>query len=287
MMNRRKFLASLPAIGFSTNLRSIRFLEEDDASICTKKFELAVSLSLKNQPIGDAVAGIGKTFLGTEYAANVLEVPGEERLVVNMSGLDCVTFYENALVLARCMKKNKMAFDDYKNELQFIRYRGGVIKQYPSRLHYTSDYMFDNERKKVWKNVTKDIGGVPFRKTINFMSTHPDSYRQLRENPEFLKAIQEQEKEINAREMFHIPKQLVSGMSDKLVNGDILGITTDMEGLDTSHTGVVMRKNGAAYFLHAPLASKKVTISEKPLAEYLAGNKRQIGIMVARPLEPS
>lgn len=285
-MNRRRFLASLPAIGFSTNLRSIRFLAEDDASICTKKFELAVSLNLQKQPIGDAVVGVGKTFLGTDYVANALEVPGEERLVVNMSGLDCVSFYENALVLARCVKKNRTKFEDYKNELQFIRYRGGVINQYPSRLHYTSDYMFDNEKKKVWKNVTKDIGGVPYKKKINFMSTHPDSYRQLKENPEFLKAIQQQEQEINAREMFHIPKQLVSGMSDKLANGDILGITTDMEGLDTSHTGVVIRQNGAAYFLHAPLAGKKVTISEKPLVEYLAGNKKQIGIMVARPLEP-
>ncbi|MBF8248880.1 MAG: DUF1460 domain-containing protein [Bacteroidetes bacterium] len=287
MMNRRKFLASLPAIGFSTNLRSNRFLAEDDASICTKKFEMAVSLKLQKLPIGDGVVEIGKTFVGTEYAANILEVPGEERLVVNMSGLDCVTFYENALVLARCMKKNKMTFDDYKNELQFIRYRGGVINQYPSRLHYTSDYMFDNEKKKVWKNITKDIGGVRYKKAVNFMSTHPDSYRQIRENPGFLKAIQEQEKEINSREMYHIPKHLVSGISDKLNNGDIIGITTDMEGLDTSHTGVVMRENGAAYFLHAPLAGRKVTISEKPLAGYLAGNKKQIGIMVARPLEPS
>mgnify|MGYP001588080526 FL=1 len=285
-MNRRKFLATIPAIGLSTNLASVQFLAEDEASICTKKFELAVSLNLQKLPIGDAVVGIGRTFLGTEYVANVLEVPGEERLVVNMSGLDCVTFYENALVLARCMKKNKMTFDDYKNELQFIRYRGGVINQYPSRLHYTSDYMFDNEKKGIWKNVTKEIGGVRYNKTINFMSTHPDSYRQIKGNPGFLKTIQEQEKEMNSRETYHIPKNLVSGISDKLNNGDIIGITTDMEGLDTSHTGVVMRQNGAAYFLHAPLASKKVTISEKPLAEYLAGNKKQIGIMVARPLEP-
>ena len=286
MMNRRKFLATIPAIGLSTNLASVQFLAEDEASICTKKFELAVSLNLQKLPIGDAVVGIGRTFLGTEYVANVLEVPGEERLVVNNSGLDSVTFYENALVLARCMKKNKMTFDDYKNELQFIRYRGGVINQYPSRLHYTSDYMFDNEKKGIWKNVTKEIGGVRYNKTINFMSTHPDSYRQIKGNPGFLKTIQEQEKEMNSRETYHIPKNLVSGISDKLNNGDIIGITTDMEGLDTSHTGVVMRQNGAAYFLHAPLASKKVTISEKPLAEYLAGNKKQIGIMVARPLEP-
>lgn len=287
-MKRRTFLSLLPAgVALSPWPGFTGFGEDDDLLICKNKFAIAVSLGLHNKPIGDVVVEIGKTFIGTEYVAHALEVPGEERLIVNMSGLDCVSFYENALVFARCVKKNRMTFDDYKAELQFIRYRNGKIDRYPSRLHYTSDYIHDNEKKGVWKNVTKDLGGVRFAKTVNFMSTHPESYLQLKENSEFVKTIQQQEQEINARELFHVPKDFVAGISGKLLNGDILGITTDIEGLDTSHTGVVIRRNGEAYYLHAPLAGKKVTISEKPLADYLAGNKRQIGIMVARPLEPA
>ena len=289
-MDRRHFLLSFPFAAsalpiLGSGAGHTRGFDDDDVLVCKKKFHIGVSLALQKKSIGDAVVEIGKTFIGTEYVANALEVPGEEHLVVNMRGLDCVSFYENALVLARCVKKNKMTFEDYKVELQFIRYRGGKIDRYPSRLHYTSDYMYDNEKKGVWKNVAKDLGGVRYKKEINFMSTHPDSYRQLKENPEFVPVIQKQEKEISSRELYHIPKENVADVSSQLKNGDILGITTDIEGLDVSHTGMVIWQNGKVHYLHAPNVGHKVTITEKTLADYLAGNKRQIGIMVARPLE--
>ncbi|MEX0736506.1 MAG: N-acetylmuramoyl-L-alanine amidase-like domain-containing protein [Bacteroidota bacterium] len=290
-MNRRNFLGTIPAAMLLTPLIRpggfVWFPEDEDFLLCTKKFELAVSRNLARLPINEAVVEIGRTFLGTQYVANALEVTGEERLVVNMRGLDCVSFYENALVLARCIKLNRMTFEEYKNQLQLIRYRGGVIKGYPSRLHYTSDYFFDNEKKGIWKNVTKELGGVPLKKTLNFMSTHPDSYRQLKENGEFQKIIAAQEREISSRETYYIPKEKVGSIAAKMQSGDIIGITTDIEGLDTSHTGIAVREEGQLAFMHAPLAGKKVEITESTLPEYLARNKRQTGIMVVRPLEPA
>jgi len=290
-MDRRSFLISLPlATGApmllaNTTLRGL-FFQDDDASICSKKFELAVSLGLRSKPIGDVVVEIGRSFLGVDYVANSLEQPGAERLVVNLRGLDCVLFCENALVLARCVKKNTMTFADYKGELQFIRYRGGVIDQYPSRLHYFSDHIFDNEKKGVVQNVTKNIGGVPFRKTVNFMSTHPDSYVKLKENPDFVKVIALQEEAINKRTMYHIPKDQVQKAAAHIQNGDIIAITTDIPGMDVSHTGIAIWQNKSLHFMHAPITGRQVQITEKTLAGYLAGNKKQLGIMVARPLSP-
>jgi hypothetical protein len=242
-------------------------------------------MGLKHEPIGDVVVEIGKTFVGAPYLANALEVSGEERLVVNMRGLDCVSFYENAVVLARCIKKGTMTFDAYKEELQLIRYRGGRIDGYESRLHYTSDYIYDNEKKGVWKDITKAIGGEPFKKTINFMSTHPEAYRQIRENKELLPKIVAMEEEIMKRDISFVPKDRVETVLPKLRNGDILGITTSFEGLDTSHTGILVKEHGRTRFMHAPLAGKKVVISESTLPEYLSGNKKQTGIIVARPLD--
>jgi len=291
-MDRRSFLKSLPlAAGApmlleNTSLRDFLF-QDDDALICTRKFELAVSLGLRNKPMGDVVIEIGKSFLGIDYVANLLEQPGAERLVVNLRGLDCVLFCENALVFARCVKKNKMTFDDYKAELQYLRYRGGIIDQYPSRLHYFSDHIYDNEKKGVVKNVTKDIGGAPFRKTVNFMSTHPDSYLKLKGNPDFIKVIQKQEMEINKRTMYHIPKSRVQKIASRIQNGDIIAITTDIAGMDVSHTGIAIWQNDALHLMHAPLAGHRVQITEKALADYLAANKKQLGIMVARPLQPA
>ncbi len=58
---------------------------------------------------------LGSRFLGTEYVANTLEINSpDEKLVTNLTGLDCVTFVENCLTFARCLKKGKTSFDDYK-----------------------------------------------------------------------------------------------------------------------------------------------------------------------------
>lgn len=260
--------------------------ELKDTEICSNKFELAVSLGLRNRPINEVIIQMGISFLGTEYVAHALEVPGPERLVVNMRGLDCVSFYENALVLARCIKKNTMTFDSYRSELTFVRYRGGVINGYTSRLHYTSDYFFDGHKKGIWTNVTKDLGGIPYEKTLHFMSTHPESYRQLKENPEFVEIIRAQEQEITARDHFYIPKEKVRNVEESILSGDILGITTDIEGLDTSHTGIAVRQNGQLHLMHAPLAGKKVEITALTLAKYLERNKRQTGLLIVRANEP-
>ena len=287
-MNRRVFLRySAAGLGVMPMWKTLALdPDETDSEICARKFELAVSLALRGRPISEAIARMGLSFLGTEYLAHALEVPGPERLVVNMRGLDCVSFYENAFVLARCVKKDAMTFDDYQKELTLVRYRGGVINGYPSRLHYTSDYFYDGQKKGLWENVTKEFGGVPYVKTINFMSTHPESYRQLKEDPDLVKVIREQEEEISAREHHFLPKEKVEAAEKHFRSGDILGITTDIGGLDTSHTGIALWHNERLHLLHAPLAGKKVEISEFPLAAYLERNKRQTGLIIVRANEP-
>lgn len=289
-MKRRRFLQSLLLAGASIDSRRAFaghvFQNADDMEICRSKFSLAVSLSLQKRPINEVIIQMGVSFLGTDYLAYALEAAGPERLIVNMRGLDCVSFYENALVLARCIKKEEMSFDAYTDELRFIRYRGGVINGYPSRLHYTSDYFYDNERKGVWKDVTKDLGGIRLVKTINFMSTHPESYRQLRENPAFLEAVREQEKEITGREKYYLPKQLVAETEEKIASGDILGITTDIPGLDVSHTGIAVRQDNRLHLLHAPSEGKKVEISALPLSELLHRTSKHTGLMIVRASEP-
>ena len=289
-MNRRTFLTAIPLTwGASALLAETTFgrmiQEAKDEEVCRQKFDIAVAAGLEHEPIGDVVVEIGRSFLGTPYLANALEVPGEEHLVVNMRGLDCVSFYENALVLARCIKKGVTSFEEYKNQLQFIRYRGGVIDGYASRLHYTSDYIFDNEVKGVWKNISKDIGGVPLKKPVNFMSTHPDAYRQIREGKGVLKQIAAIEDDINARTNYYVPKEKASSVMPKLRNGDILGFTTSLEGLDTSHTGILVMEHGRSQVLHAPLAGKMVVLSESTLPVYLERNKKMTGFIAARPLD--
>jgi hypothetical protein len=94
---------------------------EKDVEVCKSKFKLAVDKSLSQKPINEVVVEIGKSFLETEYVAHTLETEGNEQLVINLTGLDCTTFLENAITLSRCIKKNKTSFEDYQNELTFCK----------------------------------------------------------------------------------------------------------------------------------------------------------------------
>ncbi len=261
---------------------------QQDVEICNNKFEYAVSKDLEKSPINDVLVEVGKTFLGLGYEAFTLEKGEKEQLVIHLSGLDCYTFFESSLVFARCIKKGKTTFEDYQKEITNIRYRNGVINEYPSRLHYASDWLYDNDKRGNVKDITKEIGGMKFNKKINFMSTHSDLYKQLKNNPKFLEDIKATEDSINNRDYYYIPENFIECVEDKIQNGDIILITASMEGLDISHTGIAIKMDdGRIHFMHAPLRGKKIQITEKPLADYIKGIDRHTGIMVARVLEPS
>ena len=289
-MKRRTFIAASTLAAAASTLPSKlfgAFLQDlTDEQICKLKFDFAVSQSLAAKPINEVMVEIGKTFIGTDYLGNSLEDNTEEKLVINLRALDCVTFYENCVTLARCVKMNKTTFNDYMAQLQFLRYRDGKIDGYTSRLHYTTDYWFNGEKKGIMKVVTKDIFGeknvAEIPKPINFMTTHRISYKHLAGNDANFKIIKEQEDVINARTDYFMPKGNLHMFADKVNNGDLIGITTNISGMDIAHTGVAIKVNGKLHFMHAPIAGKKVQITEQPLHDYLAKNSKQTGIIVAR-----
>lgn len=259
--------------------------DRQDVEICKSKFDLAVNKNLADRPLGDVIAEIGKSFLGVNYEAFTLEKPGDESLVVNLRGLDCTTFLENSFVFARLIKQGKSEFNDYLAELQYIRYREGKINGYPSRLHYFTDWIYDNQKKGIVKDITEELGGVVYTKKVSFMTENKNLYKQINGNPEYLKAIELAEKEINSRKYYYIPKADVARAEANIQNGDLIAITSSVNGLDINHVGIAVEVGGKIHFMHAPQAGSKVQITEVPLHKYLAGIKKHTGIMVLRPTE--
>ena len=283
-----KLLLLVIFLSFSlTVCTDAQIYKDEDVQICESKFQLAVNNNLNSEPINEIIVEIGKSFLGTDYETHTLEKDGDEQLVINFTGLDCFTFLENALVISRCIKQGKTSFDDYIEELTFIRYRNGLIDQYPSRLHYFIDWIYDNQEKGIVEDATKQLDGEKLELNLSFMSGHPDYYKQLKLNPEFIKTIKKQEKEINQRDHYFIPKAKISEMEYQIENGDLLAFTSAIEGLDVNHVGIAVRmEDRRIHVLHAPNVGYKVQISDKPLAEYVMGIKNDSGIIVVRALEP-
>jgi len=247
---------------------------------------------LARLPQGERIAEAGKFLLGKPYLEKTLETTlNEYYTVYNFKGFDCVTFFETSWALETTAKKYLPAtIDDYIKELTNHRYRDGIRNGFQSRLHYTSDYFYDNAKRGNLKEMTREIGGDDAKletKPINFMTTHPNLYAQLANDLAMVAKMDSIERMIGARGGFYyIPKEDVEDIEKGIHTGDIIGITTNILGIDCSHTGIAIReKDGRVHFMHASSAMHKVIISPTPLAEYLEGNSHQTGIMVYRPLE--
>lgn len=233
--------------------------------------------------IGDLMVETVRFFLGTPYVAGTLEEE-PERLIVNLSGLDCMTLVENTLALAWSVKHN-YSYEGYVSVLKDLRYRntGNQALDYTDRLHYTTDWIYENEKKGYLKNVTEEIGGQPLQLDLSFMSTHSDKYKQLKGDPKRIVKIAAMEEEINARSHYYIPQDEINRYADQIRNGDIVCFVTTVRGLDISHVGIVCRERDKLTFIHASTTKKQVIVNKESLQEYVQEIKSNKGIMIVRP----
>ena len=224
---------------------------------------------------GSLIIETGKLFLQTPYVGGTLENNVKEKITINLHQLDCTTYLENVLALSKLSVRSEINIDEFSNELEFIRYRNGKLNDYTSRLHYFTDWIFDNEGKGLVLDVTKKIGGEPYDKAINFMSTHISSYPALVSDSSLIRTILQTEKDINNRNHYYIPKDKIQQIENQIKDGDLIAITTKIKGLDVSHTGIAIHLNERLHLMHASSKAKKVLISDIPLADMIQKNRLQ------------
>ncbi len=236
---------------------------------------------LSGKSANELTVEIGQWFLETPYVEKTLELPGDEKLVINLLGLDCTTYLETVVTLARIALKNEISFAAFEQELERIRYRAGENKGYPSRLHYFSDWIYQNQQKGILRDITAEIGGEPYENRPTFMTQNPQFYPQLSE-AENREQLQNIEAAIATKSFYFIPKEKIQDLESQIQSGDLIAITTPMKNLDIVHVGFAIAKNGRIHLLHASSKNMKVEISELTLSDYLTANKSQSGIMVSR-----
>lgn len=265
-----------------------------DWVVLEKKARWALDTGLDTIPMGDAMAALGRTFVGTPYVPHTLEPDGPEALVVTFRGLDCVTFVENVLTLVRFVREpdarallewRREAERRYETLLAGARYRGGILSGYPSRLHYFSDWLTDAQAKGLVRDVTRELGGTLDLEAVDFMSTHPDAYRQLGEDPRNLVEIRAAEARLTKAGRWYLPEASLERVAPSIRDGDIIAATSTVKGLDVAHTGLALWVGGSLRLMHAPLVGDSVQISEEPLAARILRITGQDGVMVARPCD--
>lgn len=266
-------------IGVGLNSQKLSCTPQDQQLFQEK---LKVLDTLKATSFADSLVTVGRSFLGTPYAEKTLEIGKTETLVINLRGLDCTTFVENVLAFTLSLKHGNTSLEGFAENLKTIRYRNGVLDGYPSRLHYFTDWIRNNEQKGLVKSITQELQGKALEKEINFMGTHRELYPFLKDDSNF-ERILEMEASLAKETFWYIPKAEIAAQETNMLPGDIIALATNIKGLDVTHTGfAVCGPQNRIHLLHAS-TSGEVVISKKPLTEYLKNIKHNIGILVARP----
>jgi len=253
----------------------------EDSIIFSQLVKKALESNWHTLTFQEVIEKVATHFLEYPYKAGTLENEGKEALIINLREFDCTTFIENVIVISQNISNQKFSFREYCDQLKTIRYREGIIDRYPSRLHYFSDWLYDNEKKDLIEIIEFPGISVTLKKDINFMSTHTDSYNKLG-NPNFADEIKHQEKAINKRDFRYIPQEKIDQAASGIKPGDLIAITTSIDGLDIMHTGLAIKINGKVHLIHASSVSERITISDKSLHDKINDNKLMSGIVVAR-----
>lgn len=246
----------------------------------------------KALPVGERTAAVGQALVGTRYKHFTLEIDNRiESPSVNFQGMDCWTFFEIALSFARMLNEPESNWTPERllHYIEMDRYRGGECTgEYLSRLHYLEDWLYDNNRRGLVEDLTRELGGRSVPHSAREMTAGWRHYRYLAANRSLLGPLARMEANVSSRPLYEIPKDRVAGIESKLRSGDIIGIISrDRGGLrSTAHVGLALRtSDGVLHFMHASSPSNygRVVVDSQ-LSKYLYRYRSDSGILVARPL---
>ena len=269
----------------------IRFHDEkNDTTQITELLKRAEAAGLRTA--NERVAWFGQELIGRPYVAHTLEcdsTDGREYLTVNLDELDCTTFVETVATLAITLGEGRTSWRDYIYNLEKLRYRGGEMAGYGSRLHYICDWVMDNTAKGLVRDVSDRFENVRYCvKSIDFMSAHRDRYPMLADSASYakIKAVE------NGYRNHRYPYVRSSDTGDKRVmaqlrSGDIVALTSGLKDLDVTHMGIIIKdEKGVPHLLHASSSVGKVVLGSEPLSEFMRRNRGLTGIRVLR-LQPA
>lgn len=250
------FAALMP---LSAQAAESRFSPEDQARLAVIERQLVLV-----RPFAERVALASAMFLGTPYRANTLIGGPEtaEALVVRFDGVDCYTFVD--MVRALTLSENEAGFI---RALEKTRYHDGHVA-YLDRRHFLTDWVALTPQNA--RDITRAL-------SPHVVVTHKDLNRRA-DGGVYIQGLP-----VHPREIAHLaPEFLTPEVAAKIHTGDVIGIYTKLDGLDVTHTGLAVWKDGVLYFRNASSLKANMKVVDTPLAAYLAGKP---GFLVLRMME--
>jgi hypothetical protein len=206
------------------------------------------------------IVKISAAFVNIPYKSNTLigNNNTKEEFVINLSGVDCFTFIDYIESI-----KRSNGFEAFVDHVKTLRYHSSKPTYY-SRNHFFSDWIQYNG----FENISKQIAPNDYKSVVKYLN-------QKSKNQKYLDGIS-----ITKRIIDYIPSVYIdTNILSKINTGDYVGIYTNINGLDVTHVGILIKKNNKIYFRHASSSKKNRKVVTVDFENYI---KNKIGIVVLR-----
>lgn len=217
--------------------------------------------SAQDSSTPELIASISSAFLGTPYRANTLtdSAAAQEVLIADFNGVDCFTLldYVKALLPANSQ-------ESFLKNLVNTRYINGKVT-FLSRKHFFSDWFARAPVNAI--DVTGEISpeAIAVNKNLNFKA--PDG--------QYIPGLG-----IVKRVIHYIPASAINEqVLSRLQTGDFIGVYSKLEGLDVSHVGIAIKKDGEVWFRNASSLASTMQVVDSPFMAYMQSKP---GIIVLR-----
>jgi hypothetical protein len=310
-LKRRHFLNTLGGAGAAMALGNCKTVPTESTSVILRQPRLPWPVVFKgeakfhrlceqakrenwaSQPVGERTVTVGKALCGTPYGNYTLEIHDKiESPSVSFDILDCWTFYETSLAMARMVKNSPSLWsrEAFLHYIELERYRDGRCDgTYVSRMHHLEEVFANNESRGLGRNMTPSLGGLSLRRKVRYMqlASMSKSNRYLRNNTAMLGDMARVEANISQLPVTYIPSSKVPAVESKLENGDVIAIVTNWHSTYTGHVGLAVRDGETCRFMHATSSRSKgkACIIDGRISSYLREKRTNIGITVFRPGE--
>jgi hypothetical protein len=214
-----------------------------------------LSKSKLEPSVASRIDVISHYFVGHRYQENPLigSADSAEVFTASFAGLDCVTYIETVLALARAD-----SVEDFVGWLRKIRYDRGRI-EWKSRNHYMTAWIRNNERQGVIRPVSAPDAPIVSKERV--LSVVP--------------GLAAQQTRLRC-----VPKAAMSRLEPHLQSGDLIFFVSTRKNLDVFHAGIIARDGEEVFLRHA--SRSQGVVVEQALGEFLKAN-RMAGVIAMRP----
>lgn len=206
---------------------------------------------------------ISGQFYGTPYEANTLtgNINTPEIFTINLKGVDCFTYID----YVEAMRLSSTG-EEFDSNLKSVRYKDAEVS-FQNRNHFFTDWSVTNN-KNIY-DVTHEIGGenaVLVNKSLNLKD----------DGTTFLPGIP-----VIPRTFYYIPSSEINEeLLGNLQTGDYVGMYTEIDGLDVTHTGIIIKNDKGVFLRHASSKKANRRVVDEDFVEYI---QNVPGIVVHRP----